>query len=136
MTRLTTRVLGGVILVAVAAVCSVVLTASPALAAGRRAVVLEGAVVTPARGSHAVAPWEFSSSSRKTKVSSSRLVAPFAAPLGVGAGSTIPACNPIPPASQSDCDLTYNDGPVMLTNTTHMVFGRRRATRIRRVIRR
>jgi hypothetical protein len=49
-------------------------------------------------------------------------MSPFAEPLGVGAGSTIPACNPVPPASQGSCDLTYNDGPVMLTNTTHIVF--------------
>ena len=121
VTRLSTSVLG-MILVAVAAVCSVMLTASPALAAGRRAVVPEGAVVAPARGSHAVAPSEFSSSSRKTQASVSTSMSPFAEPFVAGAGSTIPACNPIPPASQSSCDLTYNDGPVMLTNTTHIVF--------------
>jgi PKD repeat protein len=43
----------------------------------------------------------------------------FAGPLG---NADIAACNPVPPAAQSSCNLTYHSGSVMRTNTTHLVF--------------
>jgi PKD repeat protein len=91
--------------VAVAAISVVVcgLAAGPALAAGPGPVSLANAGVTPARGSH-VAPF---------LATGPQVVAPLA---------DIAACNPVPPAAQTDCNLTYAGGSVMVTNTTHLVF--------------
>jgi len=94
--------------VAVAAISVIVcgFTAGAALAAAPGPVSLQNAGVTPARGSH-VSP----------------LVSPGAAgPTLAAPNADITACNPVPPAAQTDCNLTYNGGSVMLTNTTHIVF--------------
>jgi PKD repeat protein len=105
----------GAVAVAAITVTACGLAAGSALAAPSP-VTLAGAGVTPARGSH-VAPFV---SPGPTAPASA---APLAAGLGAGFGpADITACDPVPPAAQTDCNLTYNGGSVMLTNTTHIVF--------------
>ena len=46
-----------------------------------------------------------------------------AGPLAATAGpADIAACNPVPPAAEGSCNLTYHNGATMRTNRTHLVF--------------
>jgi PKD repeat protein len=68
----------------------------------------------PSRGSHVGLPGS------EGNAAGSRGSSPvLAGPLG---NADIAACNPVPPGSLATCNLTYHNGSVMHTNTTHLVF--------------
>jgi PKD repeat protein len=96
--------------VAVAAITVVVcgVAAGSALAAGPGPVSLGNTSVTPERGSHL-----------------SPAVATGTGPAAAAPkfnAADIAACDPVPPAAQTSCNLTYAGGSVMRTTTTHLVY--------------
>lgn len=88
---------------------------SPAAAASKPPIVSGHAVVMPAQGLPVGPPGSEGSAG------GSGLIA--AGPLGATPGAaSIAACDGVPPQSLSSCNLTYHNGSVMRTNTTHLVF--------------
>ena len=74
----------------------------------------------PGRGSHAPNP----DGANPARVTGAAGATGLAAPLGSGLPSGgIPACNKTPSEPLAECDLTYQpaEGPVMLSNTTHLI---------------
>jgi len=101
---------------------AVLLSAASAAYAARRhaAYASRPGVAMPGRGSHAPNP----DGANPARVTGAAGATGLAAPLGSGLPSGgIPACNKTPSEPLAECDLTYQpaEGPVMLSNTTHLI---------------